>query len=76
MPKKKKETIETPIEKIEKTEITASELQVVSSIKLDFQGLKLEANEKYNFSTEAFDEIKKKHPNIEVFIERGVVKID
>ena len=73
------ETLENntlPIEEVKNVKITSEEVQVVSSIKLDFQGLYLKANEKYNFSRDAFEEIKKSHPNLEVFIKRGVVIVE
>ena len=64
------------VEEVKNVKITSEEVQIVSSIKLDFQGLYLKANEKYNFTRDAFEEIKKEHPNIEVFIERGVVIVE
>jgi len=79
MPKKNKKIEKVKnsnLEKNKNVEIISEEVQVVSSIKLNFQGLYLKANEKYNFSKEAFEEIKKNHTNIKIFIERGLIIVD
>ncbi len=74
MPRKKKEVIEK-IEKIENVEITSTEINLTPQIDLNFKTIQFKAGESYNFSQEAFEELKKAHPNLKIFIERGAVKI-
>lgn len=69
----RKKKVETTKESVE---IISNDIAVISNIDLNFKGLKFRAGEKYNFTKEAFEEIKKTHSTLEVFIKRGTVKID